>query len=599
LRKFKTILHPVQVINLKEKITLYEPIDLLEWFVRTFGASRIKILVCGGDGTVDWVLDMLDRLDEHTDCFANEVSLPPVGIWPLGTGNDLARQFGWTTASGSMGGSGNLFGGLLRQADKNLSGATSSNAMRVFLTEFANARSVFLDRWQVTTYRNSRTRPTTSSMKTVGANLVKDFMRRSASPGKSLQPRGSKESVSSGSSGSQTANPESGVEMTSTVALNAAPATPTIAANDRSSDSVAATGSPPSATAASPITPQSGSGSSASSMSPTTSTANAIQPGTASSSKTPDTSTQFEQVLQVNRTRVFSNYIGIGVDGTVIGNFHEFREELPGLFFYQKMNVYYYMMLGLMETILRTCYDLHKRVKITCDGNEYELEDGIEGIIISNVTSYAGGSRLWQGPAYNTQKVLLDSSTKHIEDNLQKDALVNDNLLDVVLIRGAEHLALISIGLDRAIRLCQAREIEIEINSAKPIPLQIDGEPWSQPGISKLKISLKKNRPQAVMLKKIQHGLGERAFVKTLSRGTEQGIILPWQRDALLKEMSHLLHEYEEVEKGNAMGGTASALLWNKGRRIVSTLFGGDLSDGGAGVGRGSSSEGGGGGRGD
>lgn len=198
--------------------------------------------------------------------------------------------------------------------------------------------------------------------------------------------------------------------------------------------------------------------------------------------------------------------------------------------------------------------------------------------------------------------MLLDSSTKHVEDNLQKDALVNDNLLDVVLIRGAEHLALISIGLDRAIRLCQAREVEIEINSAKPIPLQIDGEPWSQPGISKLKISLKKNRPQAVMLKKIQHGLGERAFVKTLSKGTEQGIILPWQRDALLKEMSHLLHEYEEVEKGNAgVGGTASALLWNKGRRIVSTLFGGDLSDGGAGgFGRGSSSEGGGdGGRGD
>lgn len=85
---------------------------------------QIRLLVCGGDGTVTWVLHEIEKhMRDHPELLAQQ---PPIGIVPLGTGNDLSRSLGW--------------GGKLRD---------SAHVVK-YVKQAIAGTAVELDQWKVT-----------------------------------------------------------------------------------------------------------------------------------------------------------------------------------------------------------------------------------------------------------------------------------------------------------------------------------------------------------------------------------------------------------------------------------------------------------------
>ncbi|XP_069479339.1 diacylglycerol kinase zeta isoform X14 [Ambystoma mexicanum] len=80
IQSFMWYLNPRQVFDLSQG----GPKDALEMYRKV---PTLRILACGGDGTVGWILSILDQLHLNPP--------PPVAILPLGTGNDLARTLNW------------------------------------------------------------------------------------------------------------------------------------------------------------------------------------------------------------------------------------------------------------------------------------------------------------------------------------------------------------------------------------------------------------------------------------------------------------------------------------------------------------------------
>uniref|UniRef100_A0A8D0GD55 Diacylglycerol kinase n=1 Tax=Sphenodon punctatus TaxID=8508 RepID=A0A8D0GD55_SPHPU len=80
IQSFMWYLNPRQVFDLSQD----GPKEALEMYRKV---HNLRILACGGDGTVGWILSILDQLRLNPQ--------PPVAILPLGTGNDLARTLNW------------------------------------------------------------------------------------------------------------------------------------------------------------------------------------------------------------------------------------------------------------------------------------------------------------------------------------------------------------------------------------------------------------------------------------------------------------------------------------------------------------------------
>ncbi|WVZ57296.1 hypothetical protein U9M48_007700 [Paspalum notatum var. saurae] len=113
--KLHFLLNPVQVFELSSS---QGPEIGLFLFRKV---PHFRILVCGGDGTVGWVLDAVDK--------QNYESPPPVAIIPAGTGNDLSRVLSWGGGLGAVEKQGGLY---------------------QVLHDIEHAAVTILDRWKVT-----------------------------------------------------------------------------------------------------------------------------------------------------------------------------------------------------------------------------------------------------------------------------------------------------------------------------------------------------------------------------------------------------------------------------------------------------------------
>jgi len=95
------------------------PLDVFSHISALVPQSSVRVAVCGGDGTVGWILDSAEKVKSKF----------PVSILPLGTGNDLSRALRW--------GSGVAASDL------------SNDFAREFLIRSYDAPVQLVDRWEI------------------------------------------------------------------------------------------------------------------------------------------------------------------------------------------------------------------------------------------------------------------------------------------------------------------------------------------------------------------------------------------------------------------------------------------------------------------
>uniref|UniRef100_A0AAY4CPE3 Diacylglycerol kinase n=1 Tax=Denticeps clupeoides TaxID=299321 RepID=A0AAY4CPE3_9TELE len=449
LRKFRQLLNPAQVFDIMNGgpqlgLRLFQKFE-------TF-----RILVCGGDGSVGWVLSELDKLGLHKQC--------QLGVLPLGTGNDLARVLGW--------------GGL----------CDDDAQLLQILEKLERATTKMLDRWSVMTYEvATKNTPMTQYADSVASHLTKilDSDKHSdvISSAKFLCGTVNDFVSEVGKAYERAAeNREEADAMAKKCAL----------LNDKLDSLVKAL----SEEADAQLVP-------AGSQSPK-------PEGEDGDTEAPGVPRPFrsrEQLMlranslkkalrqiieqgmclmtcfshacrQCTEKCVMNNYFGIGLDAKISLEFNNKRDEHPKKCSSRTKNMMWYGVLGTKELVQKTYKNLEQRVLLECDGVPMSLPS-LQGLAVLNIPSYAGGINFWGG-------------TK--EDNNFGAPSFDDKKLEVVAVFGSMQMAMSRVINIQHHRIAQCRQVKITILGDEGVPVQVDGEAWIQPpGIVKI---VHKNRAQ-------------------------------------------------------------------------------------------------------
>uniref|UniRef100_A0A8U8CL70 Diacylglycerol kinase n=1 Tax=Geospiza parvula TaxID=87175 RepID=A0A8U8CL70_GEOPR len=526
LRKFKQFLNPAQVFDLMNGGP-HLGLRLFQKF------STFRILVCGGDGSVGWVLSEIDALGLHKQC--------QLGVLPLGTGNDLARVLGW---------------GSLCDDDTQL--------LQV-LEKLERATTKMLDRWSVLTYEAPKQSPLSVQLSppvspqvqishyadSVAFHLAKilesdkhsvvissakflcgtvnDFVtevgraykratenkqeaelmaRKCAMLNEKLDslvrelneeaqaimvPEEMAQATHADVKGQEKAgsfNPSpqprifKSKEQLMLRANSLKKALRQIIEQTEKGEGVVGPGSFPAAAFWSgfPVP--------AALLQWVLHRILWCQPRVANVQLLLNLLSLFADFRHFLEKCVMNNYFGIGLDAKISLEFNNKRDEHPKKCSSRTKNMMWYGVLGTKELLQRTYKNLEQRVQLECDGVPISLPS-LQGIAVLNIPSYAGGINFWGG-------------TK--EDNNFGAPSFDDKKLEVVAVFGSIQMAVSRVINLQHHRIAQCRVVKITIRGDEGVPVQVDGEAWIQPpGIIKIQ---HKNRAQ--MLTR------DRAFESTL-----------------------------------------------------------------------------------
>ncbi|XP_005411412.1 PREDICTED: diacylglycerol kinase kappa [Chinchilla lanigera] len=187
------------------------------------------------------------------------------------------------------------------------------------------------------------------------------------------------------------------------------------------------------------------------------------------------------EMIHFKEKCVMNNYFGIGLDAKISLEFNTRREEHPEQYNSRFKNKIWYGLLGSKELLQRSYRKLEERVHLECDGEAISLPN-LQGIVVLNITSYAGGVNFWGS---NTEATEYEAPA------------MDDGKLEVVAIFGSVQMAMSRIINLHHHRIAQCRELMITIDGEEGIPVQVDGEAWIQrPGLIKIRY---KNAAQVLM----------------------------------------------------------------------------------------------------